>query len=124
MSGGALHIGAVGELKMVAATNIKSKAVGDVVQRVGNIADSLAVVKQLIKVQDGGTVWLGSESENVLQILSELIQVVADIAKDHIHEYTDDGTPMKTKKPDQSVDFGGKKGEAEGLKGRLDPVVE
>lgn len=56
---------------------------------------------------------LGSETESVLQILSELIQVVADIAntaKDHTHEYTDNGSPLKTKKPEQSGDFGGEKG--------------
>jgi hypothetical protein len=127
ISGGALHIGAVGEVKVVSASNHKTKVVGDLVQRIGKIADSLAVEKQLIKVKNGGKVWLGSESENVLQILSELIQVVADIAntaKDHTHEYTDNGTPLKTEKPDQSGDFGEKKGAANGLKSRLDPVVE
>jgi hypothetical protein len=127
MSGGALHIGAVGEIKMVSATNLKIKTVGDVIQRIGNIADSFAVTKQLIKVKDGGTVWLGSEGENVLQILSELIQVVEDIAntaKDHTHEYTDNGTPLNTKKPNQSGDFGSEKSAANGLKTRLDPIVE
>jgi hypothetical protein len=126
MSGGALHIGAVGEIKMVSASNQKTKVVGDLIQRIGNIADSFAVLKQIIKVKDGGTVWLGSESENVLQILSELIQVVADIAntaKDHTHEYTDNGSPLKTKKPDQSGDFGGEKAAADVLRGRLDSVV-
>lgn len=69
----------------------------------------------------------GSENENVLQISSELIQLVANIAntaKDHTHEYTDNGTPLKTKKPDQSGDFGGEKGAADSLKGRLDLMVE
>lgn len=69
---------------------------------------------------------MGSVGENILQILSELIQVVADIAntaKDHAHEYTDNGSPLKTKKPDQSGDFGVEKGAADSLKGRLDPVA-
>ena len=127
MSGGALHIGSVGELKMVSASNQKTKVVGDMVQRIGNIFDSLAVLKQLIKVKNGGTVWLGSEAENVLQILSELIQVVANIAniaKDHTHEYTDNGTPLNTKKPNQSGDYAGEKSAADALKARLDPIVE
>lgn len=81
--------------------------------------------KQLIKVKNGGKIWLGGEVDNVLQILRELIQVVADIAntaKDHTHEYTDNVSPLKTKKPDQSGDFGGE--EADSLKERLDLLVE
>ncbi len=127
LSGGALHLSAVGDLKIVAAHDQKNKVAHDLVQRVGNIADSFAQVKQLIKVKNGGKVWLGSEGENVLKILSELIQVVSDIAntaKDHTHEYTDNGSPLKTKKPDQSGDFGGEKGSADSLKQRLDPIVE
>ena len=86
----------------------------------------MAVAKQLLRVKNGGKIWLGCESENVLRILSELIQVVANIAntaKDHTHEYTDNVAPLKTKKPDQSGYFVGEKGEAEGLKSRLDPIV-
>lgn len=96
------------------------------IQRIGNIYDSLATAKQIIKVKNGGKIWLGNEGENVLQTLSELIQVVAnvaDIAKDHTHNYTYNGNPMTTEKPDQSGAFGGKKGGADGLKGRLDPLV-
>ena len=81
----------------------------------------------MIKVKNGRKIWLGGEGENVLQILSELIQVVADIAntaKDRTHQYTDNRAPLKTKKPDQSGDFGGEKGVADSLKGRLDPVVQ
>lgn len=88
--------------------------------------DSLAVAKQLIRVKEGGKVWLGNEAENVLTILSELIQVVVDIAStasSHAHEYTDNGTPLKTKSPDQSGDFDGEKSLADGLKERLDPIV-
>lgn len=127
LSGGVLHLSAVGDLKIVAAKDQKNKVVGDLVQRVGNIADSFAQTKQLIKVKDGGKVWLRSEGENILQILSELIQIVSDItntAKDHIHEYKYNGVPMKTKKPDQSGDFSSEKGSADLLKGRLDPIVE
>lgn len=127
MSGGALHIGAVGDLKLVSAADQKNKVVGDLVQRIGNIADSFAVAKQLIKVKDGGTVWLGSEGENVLQILSELIQVVSDIAKSaatHTHKYTDDGAPMDTEPPIQAGDFNAEKSSSDALKGRLDPIVE
>jgi hypothetical protein len=127
MSGGALHIGAVGEIKMVSASNQKTKVVGDLIQRIGNIADSFAVLKQIIKVKDGGKVWLGSEGENVLKILSDLIQVVADIANtasSHTHQYTDNGTPLNTQQPNQAGTFSGQKGSADAIKGRLDPIVE
>lgn len=39
------------------------------IQRIGNIYDSLAKTKQFIKVKSGGKIWLGSEGENVLRIL-------------------------------------------------------
>lgn len=127
MSGGPAHVVAAGDLKIAVGHDHKNKVTHDLIQQIGNIYDSLATTKQLLKVKNGGKVWLGSESENVLQILSELIQVVADIAntaKDHTHEYTDNGTPLITKKPQQSGDFGGENGAADALKGRLDPIVE
>lgn len=113
-------------LNIAAGSDVNQKVGRDVMQRVGNNMNSLAVAKQLLRVKNGGKIWLGSEGENVLKILSDLIQVVANIAntaKDHTHEYTDNGTPLKTKKPDQSGDFGGQKGSADGLKERLDPIV-
>ena len=84
-------------------------------------------LKQRIKVKDGGKVWLGSESVNVLQILSDLIQVVADIANtasSHTHPYTDNGSPMNTQMPNQSSIFSGQQVGAQELKEQLDPIVE
>ncbi|WP_331352562.1 hypothetical protein [Cellvibrio sp. UBA7671] len=127
LSGGVCNIAAADNLNLTTASDCNVKVARDLQQRIGNIADSFAVLKQLIKVQNGGTVWLGSEGENVLQILSELIQLVANIAniaKDHTHEYTDNGNPLKTKKPDQSGAYGGEKTSADALKSRLDPIVE
>ncbi len=127
VSGGPAHLVAAHDLKIAIGHDQKNKVTHDLIQRIGNIYDSLATAKQLIKVKNGGKIWLGSEGENVLQILSELIQVVseiANIAKDHTHKYTDNGAPKITEKPEQSGDFGGKKGETDGLKGRLDPIIE
>ncbi|UUA73112.1 hypothetical protein [Cellvibrio sp. QJXJ] len=127
LSAGTANLSALDNLNITTGSDVNQKVGRDVKQRVGNNIDSMAVAKQLLRVKNGGKVWLGSESENVLQILSELIQVVANIAntaKDHTHEYTDNGAPLKTKKPDQSGDFGGQKGSADGLKERLDPIVE
>ena len=85
------------------------------------------MLKQLIRVKNGGKVWLGSETENVLKILSDLIQVVANIANtasSHTHPYTDNGNPMNTQAPNQSGAFSGQKGSADAIKSRLDPIVE
>lgn len=87
-------------LNITTASNQSNKIGRDLKQRIGNIVDSLAVAKQVMKVQDGGKVWLGSESVNVLQILSDLIQVAADVA--HTHPYTDSASPMNTQAPNQS----------------------
>lgn len=127
LSAGTANLSELDKVNITTGSDVNQKVGRDVKQRVGNNIDSMAVAKQLLRVKNGGKIWLGSEAENVLQILSELIQVVANIAntaKDHTHEYTDNGAPLKTKKPDQSGDFGGQKGSADGLKGKLDPIVE
>ena len=114
-------------LNITTASDQNTKIGRDLKQRIGNIVDSLAVAKQLIKVQDGGKVWWGSESVNVLQILSDLIQVVADVANtasSHTHPYTDNGSPMTTQAPNQSGAFSGQKSSANGLTGQLDPVID
>lgn len=127
LSGGSGHVAVVDNLRIAVGKNQHNKVTNDLIQRIGNIADSFAVLKQIIKVQDGGKVWLGSEGENVLQILSELIQVVADIANtasSHTHQYTDNGSPLITQPPIQAGTFSGQKGSADAIKSRLDPIVE
>ena len=127
LSAGTVNVTAVDNLNITTASDQNTKVGRDLKQRIGNIVDSLAVAKQLIKVKDGGKVWLGSESVNVLQILSDLIQVVADIANtasSHTHPYTDNGSPMNTQAPNQSGAFSGQKSSANGLNGQLDPIIE
>ena len=127
LSAGTANITAVDNLNITTASDQNTKIGRDLKQRIGNIVDSLAVAKQLIKVQDGGKVWLGSESVKVLQILSDLIQVVADVANtasSHTHPYTDNGSPMNTQAPNQSGAFSGQNGSADELRGRLDTIVE
>lgn len=127
LSAGTLNIGAVDNLNITTASDQNNKIGRDLKQRIGNIVDSLAVAKQLLRVKNGGKVWLGSEAENVLKILSDLIQVVADIANtasSHTHPYTDDGAPKNTSPPNQSGNFSGQKGSADSIKNRLDPIVE
>lgn len=127
LSAGTVSMAAVDNLNITTASDQNTKIGRDLKQRIGNIVDSLAVAKQLIKVKDGGKVWLGSESVNVLQILSDLIQVVADVANtasSHTHPYTDDGAQMNTQVPNQSGSFSGHQDSAEGLKEQLAPIIE
>lgn len=151
LSAGTLNVGAVDNLNITTASDQNNKigrnakqSVGNnfeqeiandlqqhvennLTQTVGNIIDSLADAKQLLRVKNGGKVWLGSQGENVLKILSDLIQVVSNIANtasSHTHPYTDNGTPLNTQPPNQSGTFSGQKSSADNIKGRLDPITE
>jgi hypothetical protein len=135
LSAGTLNIGAVDNLNITTASDqnnkigrdLKQSIGNDLKQEVANIIDSIATVKQLLRVKDGGTVWLGSESENVLIILSDLIQVVSNIANtasSHTHQYTDNGSPLTTQPPIQAGTFSGQKSSADSIKSRLDPITE
>lgn len=127
LSAGTASLSALDNLNLTTGSDVNQKVGRDVKQRVGNNIDSLAVAKQLLRVKNGGKVWLGSEGENVLQILSDLIQVVANIANtasSHTHPYTDNGNPMNTQAPNQGSTFSGQKSSADNIKNRLDPIVE
>lgn len=151
LSGGTMNLGAVDNLNIttardhntIAGRDYKSsvgrdrqeKVGHDVNQEIGNnltqrieaIMDSIAKVKQLIKVEDGGKVWLGNQSDNVLKILSDLIAVVSSIAgtaAEHTHQYPVGSGFGLTLEPVQAADFSSSKGSADGLKGTLDPIVE
>ncbi|CZF83232.1 hypothetical protein [Grimontia marina] len=73
--------------------------------------------------------WLGSEGENVLKLLSELMQVVTDLSDTcashtHPHSWTDPGGSGTTSAPDQSADMAGHGEASTTLKGRLDPITK
>lgn len=127
LSAGTASLSALDNLNLTTGSDVNHKVGRDVKQRVGNNIDSLAAAKQLLRVKNGGKIWLGSEGENVLTILSELIAVVASIANtasSHTHGYTDNGSPLNTKAPNQAGDFSGQKSSADAIKARLDPIVE
>ncbi|MBD1582811.1 hypothetical protein [Pseudoalteromonas sp. S16_S37] len=76
-----------------------------------------AKASKLAKVE-GSTVWIGNDSMNALQILSDLITIVSDTNKTlsaHIHP--------PDKPPAQSAEFSSYSAKANGLKGDLDPIV-
>lgn len=70
--------------------------------------------------------WLGSDSENVLKLLSELMATVSTLASTcatHTHGGVTGGTET-TAAPMQSADFTSKGSEATAQKARLDPITK
>jgi uncharacterized protein involved in type VI secretion and phage assembly len=63
--------------------------------------------------------WIGSDSENVLKLLSELMATVSALATTCASHTHANGAP-----PDQAGDFSGKASEADEQKGRLDPITK
>ena len=70
--------------------------------------------------------WIGSDGENVLKLLSELMATVsalANVCATHTHLGVAAG-PAKTAAPEQAGDFSGKASEADAQKSRLDPITK
>ena len=70
--------------------------------------------------------WIGSDGENVLKLLSELMQTVKDLATtcaSHKHLGVTTG-PGITGKPDVESTFTSKASEVNGQKSRLDPITK
>lgn len=120
LAGGHFNISAGGNINTTTAFDLNPTAGRDLKERVKKIADRFAEELQRVKVKDGGKMWVGNESDNSLKILSDLIQVVADIADTAAkHTHPSNGT-----KPSQEGTFNGQKSSADGLKGKLDVMVE
>ncbi len=69
--------------------------------------------------------WIGSESENALNLLSELMTVVSQLAATcarHTHTSTQAG--MQTSSATQANEFEDNSASASGLKNRLDPITK
>ncbi|WP_445354928.1 hypothetical protein ACJJI5_18820 [Microbulbifer sp. EKSA008] len=118
LSGGSLNLSALDNLNITTASDINNSAGRDLKEQIGNIWESVAKVRQTIKVKDGGKVWLGSESLNVLKVLEDLIGVVSALAgtlATHTH-------PSNGKKPDQDAAINGHKSSADSLESQLKPI--
>lgn len=82
------------------------------------VADRLATLKQRLVVADGGTVWVGNQSDNVLELLSGLMGEVITIANAAAaHNHGGSG-------PNNAGTFSGASGAVGGLKGTLDGIKE
>ncbi|WP_222937636.1 RHS repeat-associated core domain-containing protein [Spartinivicinus ruber] len=82
-SGGTAELVAAVDNLKVATGNDSHIVVGnDMQEHINGIKHSLAKLKQITQVKDGGKVWLGNESDNVLQLLSEFMTVVEQLTQD------------------------------------------
>ncbi|KJF83552.1 hypothetical protein [Photobacterium angustum] len=69
--------------------------------------------------------WIGSDGENVLKLLSELMQVVTELSGTIAsHTHTSPETSAPTSKPIQSGTIKGHGAASTGLKKRLDPITK
>ncbi|MET4706740.1 hypothetical protein [Endozoicomonas lisbonensis] len=85
--------------------------------KVGKIHQNIAAIKQIMK---SPRTWVGSDSENVLQILIDFMEETA-AALDTIAGHTHSGGP----KPDQGGDISGKSSAIKEINnGRLKPITE
>ncbi|WP_434357433.1 hypothetical protein NF212_16250 [Parasalinivibrio latis] len=98
-----------------------------------NITDKLAELKCQLRevtatdVQDyrAPISWFGSEKENVLRLLSELMQVVTDLSDTcAAHKHTSPETGAPTSTPDKADNMTGHGEASTALKGRLDPITK
>lgn len=118
-SAGSTNIGALDNINVTSASDVNTVAARDLSEVCGAIARRIAVLQQQLIVQDGGTVYVGSESVSVLGILSELISVVASIATT-----TATHTHPSVGQCSQGAAFSALSTTANGLKSELDTIVE
>jgi len=96
LSGGTLNIASADNLNQTTASDINSIAGRNIKERVAQMRESIAGTKQRTVVKNGGQIWLGDEDSNALDILSDLIQVVADIAATAAsHQHPNVGPPVQ-----------------------------
>lgn len=126
LSGGHCNIAAANNLNVTTASDHNVTAGHDINTRAANVIDSLAKLKQLHKVEDGGKIWLGNESNNILALLSELMGIVislADTLATHTHLGVKTGIG-NSGPPVQSASFTQTSSNTSETKSKLDPIVE
>lgn len=112
------------------AGNFENKTDESLKDIIGKLADLQCETRKVIatkeQVHRSPKTWLGSEGENVLKLLSELMATVSALANtcaSHTHKGVAAGT-AKTQVPEQAGDFSGQASQADEQKGRLDPITK
>ncbi len=90
------------------------------------VAQRIAKEKQRLVVRDGGTVWIGNETENVLQLLSDLMGIVISLSgalESHKHSGVMAGNAI-TNPPVNRLPYSSGEISATNVKRKLDALVE
>ena len=107
--------------------NKTDKSLNDIIGDLANLeCKTRKVIASTEQDYKSPKTWIGSDGENVLKLLSELMATVSELASvcaSHTHSGVASGT-AKTAVPDQAGDFSGKASEANGQKSRLDPITK
>lgn len=120
---GAIELLAGDNLELGSLGNIHVATAGELIETIGKQRISIAADHQWLQAPK---TWVGSKQENVLILLSELMQVVkelADTLASHTHPGIMPGS-ASTKAPNQSGTITGHGSDSESLKGRLDPITK
>ncbi|MBO1107910.1 MAG: hypothetical protein ACRDDP_10220 [Plesiomonas sp.] len=116
--GGSVSQATGGSVSRYISENDETEVGGDLSEKVAGIRESVAKMQKFV----AGSTWIGSESINLLNLFSQMLDVVQDIAKtaaEHTHEGDSGGY---TSAPVQAGSFTGCGGRAKQINGQLESI--
>ncbi|EML0121261.1 hypothetical protein V9N51_001909 [Vibrio cholerae] len=120
---GAIELLAGDNIELGSLGNMHVATAGELIEVIGKVRRSIAAEHQWLQ---SPKTWIGSKQENVLILLSELMQVVKELA-DTLASHTHGGVmagPAATAAPNQASDISDHGSDSAQLKARLDPITK
>nr|WP_254623297.1 hypothetical protein [Vibrio cholerae] len=120
---GAIELLAGDNIELGSLGNMHVATAGELIEVIGKVRRSIAAEHQWLQ---SPKTWIGSKQENVLILLSELMQVVKELA-DTLATHTHGGVmagPAATAAPNQASDISDHGTDSAQLKARLDPITK
>ncbi|MCX9475938.1 hypothetical protein [Vibrio cholerae] len=120
---GAIELLAGDNIELGSLGNMHVATAGELIEVIGKVRRSIAAEHQWLQ---SPKTWIGSKQENVLVLVSELMQVVKELA-DTLASHTHGGVmagPAATAAPNQASDISDHGTDSAQLKARLDPITK
>nr|ELY5257235.1 hypothetical protein [Vibrio cholerae] len=120
---GAIELLAGDNIELGSLGNMHVATAGELIEVIGKVRRSIAAEHQWLQ---SPKTWIGSKQENVLILLSDLMQVVKELA-DTLATHTHGGVmagPAATAAPNQASDISDHSSDSAQLKARLDPITK
>lgn len=120
---GAIELLAGDNIELGSLGNMHVATAGELIEVIGKVRRSIAAEHQWLQ---SPKTWIGSKQENVLVLVSELMQVVKELA-DTLATHTHGGVmagPAATAAPNQASDISDHSSDSAQLKARLDPITK